>query len=201
MKFNWQKKGMVFDIRQNKLPLWVNNSLLQPTPILLDDGEIIRIYVGMRDESGQGRIGFVDVSSKNPTNILAVSENPALDLGGDGAFDDSGVVPSAIIFDGGEYHMYYAGYSLLKKVRFSVLGGLAKSSDGKSFKRVSTTPVFERAPEHMLFRVPHSIMRENNKYRIWYGGGSSFMNHENYTYPIYDIYYCETDNLENMEWC
>ncbi|MCC2625500.1 MAG: hypothetical protein K0R14_1373 [Burkholderiales bacterium] len=198
MKFTWNKKGMVFDIRVNKMPKWASGSLLQPTPILIDNGEVIRIFVGMRDTLGQSRIGYVDVSSKNPGEIIRISEDYVLDVGNDGCFDDSGVVPASIINDAGQYKMFYAGYSLLSKVRFSVLAGLAYGNAADievHFNRYKKVPVFERTHEHTLFRVPHTVLKEDNIYKIWYGGGDHFIKFNDYTYPVYDIYYCETDNL------
>jgi len=195
MKFSWQKMGMIFDTSMHVLPSWAENSVLQPTPILMNDGEVIRLFAGMRDSLGQSRVGYIDVSSDNPKEILGVSTEPVLDLGDDGCFDDSGVVPLSIIKDNGVYYMYYAGYSLLKKVRFCVFGGLAESIDGHQFEKYSIVPVFERTHEHCLFRAPHSILKENGIYKIWFGAGSKFFEMGGYTYPMYDIHYCETHDL------
>jgi len=198
MKFKWNRKGMIFDSRINAMPSWAKHSILQPTPILRDEGEIIRLYAGMRDELGQSRIGYIDVLSKDPSHIIDVAPCPVLDIGNDGFFDDAGVVPSAVCKVDGIYYMYYAGYSLLKKVRFSVLGGLAQSTDGTHFERCLLVPVFERTNKHALFRVPHTILKENDIYRIWYGGGDHFFEMAGYTYPVYDVYYCETEDLLNI---
>lgn len=197
MKYRWIKKVMVFDTRVHSLPHWAEHSVLQPTPILLDS-ETIRFYAGMRDEKGQSRVGYIDVLSSDPRQVVNISQKPVLNLGKDGYFDDCGVVPSAITNFSGKYYMYYAGYSLLKKVRFSVLGGLAESDDGVNFTRCSTVPIFERTSEHALFRVAHTILKKKGMYMIWYGGGNHFFEMNGYTYPVYDIYLCETDNLSKI---
>jgi len=91
---------------------------------------------------------------------------------------------------------------VLKKVRFGVLGGLAvRHSSTDSFERVSNVPVFERTHQHTLFRVPHTILQEDEKFKIWYGGGSHFFKMNDYTYPIYDVYYCETEDLSKISSC
>jgi hypothetical protein len=94
--------------------------------------------------------------------------------------------------------MYYAGYQLGKKVRFLVLSGLAISEDGgKTFKRYSRTPVFERTEDEMLFRVPHTVICENGVFKFWYGGGDKFMQGREKTLPVYDVRYLESyDGLD-----
>ena len=192
----WKKLGLVFETKKH-IPKWARNFALQPTPILLND-HTIRLYVGFRDSEGVSRVGFIDVSSQNPTHILKVSEKPCLDIGAPGAFDDNGVVPSAVIKIENKIYLYYAGYHLSNRIRFSVFSGLAVSEDGISFKRMHEVPVFERTDAHLLFRVPHSVIFENGKFKFWYGGGRSFINYNNYTLPVYDIYYCESNKLEEV---
>ncbi len=89
----WEKKGLIY-----KPPFdgsWKDNSALQPTVLVLSDR--IRIFLCFRDTRGIGRIGYVDVDVNDPSKILKISENPILDIGQDGMFDDNGVAPTAII--------------------------------------------------------------------------------------------------------
>ncbi len=190
----WEKKGLIF--RNAGLGGWRDNSALQPTPLLIDNR--IRFYVGFRDLSGISRIGFVDVDANNPSNVLKISDEPVLDIGQDGAFDEFGVVPSCVTKVDNKIYLYYAGYQLGKKVRFSVLSGLAISDDGgTTFKRYSKVPVFERTNEELLFRVPHSVLIENGIFRFWYGGGDRFIQGRNKTLPSYDVRYLESkDGLD-----
>lgn len=185
----WEKKGILF--KSTDYGDWRNNSALQPTPLVFD--KKIRFYVGFRDKSGVSRIGFVDVNKDDPREILDVSAKPVLDIGVDGAFDEYGVVPSAVIRVRDEVYMYYAGYQLGKKVRFLVLSGLAISRDGgDTFERYSQVPVFERTQKELLFRVPHSVIYEDEKFKFWYGGGSHFAQGREKTLPVYDVRYLES---------
>ncbi|PHR59448.1 MAG: hypothetical protein COA44_00455 [Arcobacter sp.] len=185
----WEKKGIIF--KTQGYTDWRNNSALQPTPLVFDDK--IRFYVGFRDENGISRIGYIDLDINNPKKVIKVSEQPVLDIGEDGAFDEFGVVPSAIIRHNNKIYMYYAGYQLGKKVRFLVLSGLAISEDnGESFTRYSSVPIFERTKDEMLFRVPHTVMFDDNKFKFWYGGGSHFMQGKEKTLPVYDVRYLES---------
>lgn len=188
----WHKEDLIYCPSGKKG--WDMHSALQPTPILLS-GEVIRIYVGFRDGTGVGRIGFVDVDAMNPSIVLKVSEKPVLDIGSPGSFDDNGVIPCAIILRDNRFFMYYAGYQLGHRVRFMAFGGLAISEDGgNSFARYSVVPVIERTEDELLFRVIHSILLEDGTWRAWYGGGSSFIKGKVKTLPVYNIRYIESSD-------
>jgi len=186
----WQKKGIIFD-PTGKFD-WAVDTALQPTPIILND-EAIRVYAGFRNEEGISRVGWVDLDINDPTKVLQYSQKPILDIGLPGAFDDNGVVPTAIARRGEDLYLYYAGYQLVKKVRFLVLCGLAISHDnGNTFKRFKNTPVLERSDTEFLFRVIHSILFDDNVWKVWYGAGNHFIPGEKKTLPVYDIRYIES---------
>lgn len=172
---------------------WASNSALQPTPVILDDR--IRVFVGMRDEAGVSRVGYVDLSKEDPTRVIGVSQKPVLDVGMPGCFDESGVVPCAVVQKEGRLYLYYAGYQLPKGVRFLVLSGLAVSSDnGESFTRHANVPLLERSNEEFLFRVIHTIYHHDGKWRAWYGGGNKFIQGKEKTLPVYNVRYFESED-------
>jgi hypothetical protein len=180
----WKKKGLIFGPDGHLA--WAKSHCLQPTPLLL--GEKIRLFVGFRDDDGKSRVGYVDVAADDPSRVLHVTQEPVLDLGTPGAFDEHGVVPSAIVARGEELFLYYAGYQRLETVRFRVLGGLAVSRDeGRSFHRHSSAPVFGVTESEKLFRVPHTVLFDDGVWKAWYGGGSEFRQGALKTLPVYDI--------------
>jgi len=185
----WEKKGIVFN-PQGKLD-WANHSALQPTPIVLEDR--IRIFCGFRDENGISRVGWVDLDKNDPTIVIDFSNQPALDVGLPGSFDDNGVVPTAIVKRKEGLFLYYAGYQIVEKVRFIAFLGLGISTDnGRTFRRYSNVPVMDRTDKEFLFRVVHSIIYDEGKWKAWYGGGSYFIQGEKKTLPVYDIRYLES---------
>jgi len=175
---------------------WTTNTLLQPCPILIDE-KTIRVFCGMRDDSGVSRVGFVDLDANNPKEILQYSDKPCLNIGQPGMFDDNGIVPCHVMNHNDKLYMYYAGYFLGKNVRFIAFTGLAISEDnGLTFNRYQSTPIFERSPEGPLFRAIHCILPiEENKWQVWYGAGDSFLTGKNKTLPSYNIRTLITDSL------
>lgn len=192
----WINKGMIYS--HSHEPNWKNNSGLQPTAFMLNI-ETIRIYCGMRDDQGVSRVGFVDVSSINPSIIKSVSDNPVLDIGLPGRFDDNGVVPTCVYQLEDRLLLYYAGYNIGNNVRMTIFTGLAVSFDnGETFQRVSETPILDRIDGESLFRVIHSIIEYNNEYYIYYGAGNSFLEGKDKTLPSYNIRLIKTKNLFNF---
>lgn len=191
----WQKLGLIYG--PDGSSTWAKHSALQPTPVVLSDR--IRVFCGFRNEDGVSRAGFVDVAKDDPTTVLGVSDDPVLDVGDIGAFDQHGVVPCAVVRVEDELRMYYAGYQRGTEVRFQAFCGLAISKDnGASFTRYSHLPVLNRTPEESLFRAIHSILFENGKWRVWYGGGSGFVAGKAKTLPVYNIRYMESDDGVNF---
>jgi predicted GH43/DUF377 family glycosyl hydrolase len=190
----WSKKGLIYGPTGDSW--WALRWALQPTPLLRADGTI-RVFVGFRTGEGVSRIGFVDVSAENPAQVLAVSPEPVLDVGVPGAFDENGVVPCAVIEREGKLYLYYAGYQLGQKVKFFVFGGLAISDDGgRSFHRHSQVPICDRTDDEMFFRVIHTMMFDDGRWRAWYGAGSSFTPGNGRQLPNYNIRHAEaTDGL------
>lgn len=187
---NWIKKGLIY--RSQNESSWRNNSALQPTPYFLDD-ETIRVFCGFRDHKGVSRVGYVDVLAENPAIILKVSEQPVLDIGLPGAFDDNGVVPCAVVKRNKDIFLYYAGYQVMEKVRFHVFSGLAISQDnGETFKRYKNIPILERTHDAFLFRVIHTIFLDKDVWKVWYGAGSHFIQGKTKTLPVYNIRYMES---------
>lgn len=186
----WRKHGLIFSPAGNFD--WAASHALQPTPLVLQDR--IRVFIGLRDAAGVSRVGSVDLQKDDPTRVIGYSPTPILDIGEDGCFDENGVVPSAVVQHDGRLYLYYAGYQLGTKVRFSVLGGLAISDDdGLTFKRYQRVPVFERTDAETLFRVPHTVLYRDGVWRVWYGGGHHFISGGDKTLPVYNVRYTESE--------
>lgn len=193
----WTKLGSVFN------PLlqfdWAVEYCLQPTPIIIDHE--LRIYFGTRDSNGVSRITYIVVDQDDPTKVIYVHKAPVLDIGRPGMFDENGVVPCRLEHDDGIIRLYYAGYQIGQKVKFTVFGGLAISHDrGESFHRVSEAPITDRIDGELLFRVIHSVIKLDNNYHAWYGAGENFVNINSKSYPSYNIrHMVSPDGINNWE--
>lgn len=190
--FKWKKLGLIY--RPKFDGSWRDNSALTPTAIELNP-DVIRVYASFRDTLGVGRIGYVDVDSKDPKKIIGISERPVLDIGNPGMFDDNGVILGDVIKVGNKIYMYYVGFQLVKKVKFLAFSGLAMGTDsGEQFIRMSTTPIMDRHNEGSYIRAIHSVLNEDGKFKVWYAVGNGWENIGGIDFPCYDINYTESED-------
>jgi hypothetical protein len=172
---------------------WARHSALTPTPILL--GDVIRVFVGFRDEKGVSRIGCVDVSAQDPSRVIHVSPEPLLDIGENGAFDDSGVILGDIVSVSGEWRMYYVGFQLVARAKFLAFTGLAiGDANCYQFRRIRRTPVLDRSEEGLFIRAIHSVRHEKGKWKAWYAAGSNWKRIDGRPYPCYEIRCSESED-------
>lgn len=180
----WERLGLVYNAPFDNT--WKHSSALTPTPLVLEDR--VRVFAGLRDVSGVSRIGFVDLNLQDPTSIIGVSENPSLDIGQPGMFDDNGVILGDVFFRGEELWMYYVGFQLVDKVKFLAFTGLAISTDmGQSFSRLQETPVLDRRPNAAFFNAIHSVKLIGDCLHVWVGAGSSFIEIDGRSFPSYTV--------------
>ncbi len=186
----WRKMGLIYGPKGDST--WARNSALQPTPLLVGD-KVIRVFVGLRDDAGVSRVGFVDLDAADPSKVLRVTETPVLDVGLAGTFDENGVVPCAVVSRDNQLYLYYAGYQLGHKVKFCAYGGLAISDNrGETFTRYSKVPISDRTNTELYFRVAHSVMEDEGRWKIWYGAGDAYTQQDGKQLPNYNIRYVES---------
>ncbi len=194
-----EKKGIIFQ-PDGALGDWAQSHAMIPTPILIAPDRL-RIYLTMCDTKGIGRPGFIDVLPEDPSQIIEVSRNPLLDIGEPGTFDENGVLVCSVVkASSEEYLMYYVGFELGHQIRYRLLTGLAVSSDGgRTFIRKRKTPVLERSDDELFFRGGPFAINEDGLTRLWYVAGSSWINLNSKSMPVYDMRYLESSDGINFE--
>ena len=191
----WKKLGLVYVA--NGEQDWAFSHAYIPTTIMLNE-EKIRVYVAFSDHNKVGRVGFVDVAASNPLQILRVSENPVLDIGESGTFDDNGVTPICIIEENNSLYLYYVGWQLGVKVRYYLLTGLAISEDnGNSFRRCSRIPILERSDQELFVRSAAYVHQDGDQWRMWYVAADRWIDIKNKKLPTYNIRYLESTDGVN----
>lgn len=180
----WRKLGLVY--MPDGSQWWARHYAHLPTAEVVTDG-LIRIYFASLDEQKRGRIGFVDVETKDPTKAVAVSEKPVLDVGEPGCFDDSGVNPSSLIGTDLGNCLYYIGWQRSERVPYLLFAGIAVRQGDGTFRRFSRAPVLERSNVEPFLRSATTILRDGNRYRCWYVAGRQWIEVGGRPYPEYVI--------------
>ena len=123
-----------------------------PTVLLVDD--VLRIYFSCRNADGKSLMTFLDVDPDDPTRIVRLHDQPLLEVGVPGTFDDSGTQCNWAMWNGSEVWLYYLGWNLGVTVPSRNNTGLAVSDDGGvTFRKAFQGPVLDRTPHEPFFRL------------------------------------------------
>jgi hypothetical protein len=192
----WVKKGRIFGA-DNRYE-WMAHHASVPIADKIDD-RVLRIYFGPRDRQGRTRPAFIDVEADNPSNVLYLHDRPVLDLGKPGAFDDSGVMPSCIVNDGGRKYLYYCGWNLGVTVPYRVSVGIALSTDGGiTFDRLFDGPIADRWRHEPYFCSTPFVLVDDGTWKLWYASATGFVEVGGKQEPQYQIRYA--DSTDGIEW-
>ena len=197
----WNKLGLVYEPGRN---LWWNQLYaILPTPCYIPERQVIRVFFATTCAERFGRITYIDVDATNPTKIVNDPQQYILDIGTRGAFDDCGVNVSAIVKRGEQMLLYYAGYQRHFRTPYSILSGLATSTDGHHFERWARVPVLERNDKELDLRSAPAVFYEDEMFKMWYVAGMGWENiegdvHKNRLMPVYQLKYGESK--DGIKW-
>lgn len=194
----WEKMGLIFDPARPGLP-WMKTHAQNPMAEHLGGG-VFKVYFATRDCRNRSRGGFFVFDIARPFDTLEHSVEPLIDLGPLGAFDDSGVMPSALVDYQGSRYLYYTGWSRTVDVPFAFHIGLALSNNGgKTFHRPTLAPVLGRNRHDPYITGAPSVLLEDGVFRMWYISGTKW-EASNTTKPkhFYTVKYAESS--DGLNW-
>lgn len=192
---SWKKKGLIF--QPSGEFGWMMSHAQVPTAHVMEDR--LRIFFSTRNTAGKSLTACIDLDKNNPSNILHLYENPVLDFGNPGTFDDDGVMPSYIIKTGQQLRLYYSGWNQRVKVPYHNAMGLAVSNDdGLSFHRLHEGPIMDRITTEPYLAVTPSVLKEGDFWKMWYVSGIKWKLVDQKYEPIYVIKYA--DSLDGVTW-
>lgn len=195
---NCVKKSFLCDSKMLGLS-WAKTNVMTPLPYLRKNGEL-RVFLTMCDADNVGRCGYIDLNPADPFHILRVSMAPVLDIGERGMFDEHGVLPTSLLRRGENLYLYYSAYQRQATVPYTILSGLAVSSDdGDSFMRMKSTPLLDRCPGQEFQRSAIEVMERDGAFHMWYTAGCGWQDIGGHIVPRYDLEYLRSDKFD--EWC
>lgn len=196
MSASWVKKGRIFTVDGNHD--WMLHHASQPIADKVSD-EVLRIYFGPRDAQERTRTTFIEVEADDPRNVLYVHDEPVLDLGRLGTFDDSGVMPSCIVNHGDRKYLYYNGWNRGVTVPYRNSVGVAVSEDGGlTFERVFKGPVVDRTKYEPFFCATPYVMADEDAWKMWYSSGTGWVVVDGNPEPRYQIKYAHSP--DGLNW-
>ena len=168
-------------------------------PVVIEKHDRLRVFYTTRHVDGQSRISYYDVEKINPTKILYVHNEPVIEVGSIGTFDDCGTVATFIIRDEDKVLLYYNGYNVRNTVPWSNSIGVAASyDDGNTFTKLFKGPIMDRFKNDEYFTITPWIIKKAGTWHMWYTSGTGWLNINGRKEPIYDIKYAKSIN--GIDW-
>ena len=186
----WIKKGVIFAPDNNYD--WMVSHASVPVVDASFDGPL-RIYFGTRDREGRSQTSYIEVDASRPDNVLYIHDKPVISLGRVGTFDESGIMPSWIFNQESRKYLYYIGWSRQVTVPYHLAIGLAISEDGgQTFRKISEEPLFDRSADEPFFSTAPCVMREGDRWRMWYVSCTGWERINEQPEPRYHVKYAES---------
>jgi hypothetical protein len=196
--FTWRKRGKVFDPAAIERADWMKEFAQAPATLVFD--AFVRVYFSCRpaaDATGQyvSRAAYVDLDRANLFEIVGLSEQPIMSLGGRGTFDEFGTYPTSVIRHGDEIRAYYGGWTRCLSVPFDVAIGYAISRDGGvTFEKQGTGPVLSASLHEPFVISGPKIRRFGDRWYLWYIAGTKWIPTAGRAEPVYRIRMATSDD-------
>ena len=192
----WIKKGLIIgrDIGVN----WSKGRAICPIPELISDNKL-RIYFSTLDKQGRSTPIFIETNPETPEKIDFISDEPVLDLGRLGTFDDNGILVSSIVTLENRQYLYYIGWNPKKTVSYSLAIGLAISENVSKFKKISEGPILDRSIDETIFNTAPCVIYKNGFWQMWYVSCHSWRIVNDWPEPFYNVKYAVSNDGINWK--
>jgi predicted GH43/DUF377 family glycosyl hydrolase len=133
-------------------------------PYVLKSGEWYYLYYLGEDRARRQRLGVA--RSRDGLTWTKLRNNPVLEIGAEGSFDENGLGEPAVWAARGWYWMLYTGRSRNEVRRM----GLARSADGVKWERSPPAIEGERAWNAKVL-CDATVLPDGPVTKVWFGGG------------------------------
>jgi predicted GH43/DUF377 family glycosyl hydrolase len=158
---DWRKQaGPVLDLGPRGA--WDERGVADPY-VFERDGKLYLFYNGM-DRARRQRLGVA--VSEDGLTWSKLRDNPILELGAYGDFDENGLGEPAVWASSGFYWMLYTGRDRGENRRL----GLAQSNDGVHWRKLKQVFAGDQPWDAKVLCDP-TVLVENGEVRVWFGGG------------------------------
>lgn len=199
----WIKHGKIFDPTMYKLANGCVEFAQSPQALVFD--EFVRIYFSTRSiDQSNGKylshIAFVDMK-KNFRDVIRVSDNTVIPLGGLGCFDEHGIFPMSVMRHGAVVYGYTCGWNRRISVSVDTAIGLAIShDDGLTFKRIGDGPVMSASKDEPCLVGDGFVKFIDNKFHMWYIFGTGWKKYSAESSPDRTYKIGHAISQDGIEW-
>lgn len=167
---NWTKSSLNPILNLGSRGSWDSTAVLDV--MVLKDGSAYKMWYTGADGGLINCIGYA--TAAYGSRFVKQPANPVLDVGPSGSWEAGRTDFPFVRYENGIYRMWYTG-APAKGIELSQIG-LATSTDGYIWKRWSSNPIIPLGAGGQIdsFSVnAHSILYENDNYKMWYSGSDA----------------------------
>lgn len=166
----WKKLGKLFDPTQHALPNRCTAFAQSPQTLVLPDR--VRIYFSTRERDALGKylshVCYADFT-RDLSRLISVAEHTVLPLGKLGCFDEHGIFPINVVWDGPRVLAYTTGWNRKVSVSADAAIGLAISHDnGETFQRHGDGPILAATLNEPFLVGDAFVQRYGDTFHMWY---------------------------------
>ncbi len=190
------RKGLVFQLDELNEKMCSHAQV--PFGLPLDD-DVIRIYFATRNKEGCSQVTYIESDLNDFSKVFYLQEEPILQPGKLGTFDDRGTMPSWIVPYEDKLFLYYTAWNLGGNISYRLSIGLAISCDGgKTYKKFKNAPIMDRSEFDEGWVAQPCVIREMDKWRMWYLSCTKWEMVNDHPEPFYNVKYAESIN--GIDW-
>lgn len=198
----WLKHGKIFDPTAHTLPNGCVQFAQSPQALVFED--FVRIYFSTRavdtNDKFLSHIAFVDMR-KNLRDIIRVSDQPIIPLGGLGCFDEHGIFPMNVVRHADLVYGYTCGWSRRVSVSVDTAIGLAISyNDGLTFERIGPGPVLAASLNECCLVGDGFVRVIDGIFHMWYIFGTGWKKYTPEAAPDRTYKIGHATSLDGMNW-
>lgn len=159
------------------------------------EGDKVRIFYATRDANSCSAVSFIDVAAKDPSKILYQHDQPVLEKGNPGSYDDSGAMPSWFVPHKDKIYLYYTGWNRSESASYRLSIGLAVSEDGgKTFHKPFKGPIMDRSINDPVWVGQPCVFKEGNQWKMWYLNCEKIEMIDGHPEPFYNVKYATSND-------
>lgn len=192
MRIPWKKMGRIYVPSGEG---FFKTHAARPIPYKMSD-DVLRLFFSSRDNDDRMLPTYVNLSIRDPSNLLEINERPLAALGEIGSFDDSGITLACILDHKETRFVYYTGWKRRRvNVAFDLsIGAFVWMQANGKFERLHRGPIMAQDKDHPFLVAGPFVIYDEDRFKMWYCSGTDWRIAGDNPEPIYTVFYAESDD-------
>lgn len=188
----WQKLGLIFDVKTYSRNDWMHDYAAVPFVEERNDN-ILRIHFTTRNKLNKSLPAWAEFDKNDLfKGALKLSDQPLINIGNIGTFDEDGVMGCHITKINGKKYFYYIGWNRAVSVPFKNAIGLAVETEKDYYTKISEGPILDRSIYDKCFVASNCVLFDKGIFKMYYLSCNEWISSKQSLEHKYNIKYAES---------